>query len=455
MPLINENSSRVFKEIRAGKNGRTYIVALCLAFTGFVLNLVAYHPGFMSPDSLDVYTQSISNHYTDSHPPIMAGLWSVFNSFYKGPLIMLLFQLGLFWGSFYMLATTWFSSRRDQIFFFFGLLLAPFIQNFLAYIIGDSQMALSWLFGFSIIARAEYKERPMTIAEAVFSFLFIFYGSLVRINALPGALPLFYLYFDSCLKWTKRRPMILGATLLSACLVIGCQVLSNHIFRPERKYPEYKLYLQDLSGVYVKTGKNYFPSFITEHRGFDTAYLKANFTTATIDNLYYAKRISFPPLNENSRSIIHRAWINSILENPGTYLQNRWDGFLYFLHIKKRTWLVVLHAEVSPNNFGIRFRRNFISDLFLEPIRFQSWMVYMKPWFWLILNIVILTVAFFIYDTVIKRFVIVLSASSFLYLAAEFFIIPVDTDFRYFYWNCLSLFISVAFLLKSRGFKRA
>jgi hypothetical protein len=66
-----------------------------------------------------------------------------------------------------------------------------------------------------------------------------------------------------------------------------------------------------------------------------------------------------------------------------------------------------------------------------------------------------LTVAFFIYDATIKRFVIVLSASSFLYLAAEFFIIPVDTDFRYFYWNCLSLFISSAFLLKSRGFKRA
>jgi hypothetical protein len=405
----------------------------------------------MSPDSLDVYAQSASHHYTDSHPPIMAALWSVFNSFYKGSLIMLLFQLGLFWGSFYLLATTWFSLRRNQILFFFGLLLAPFIQNFLAYIIGDTQMALSWLFGFSIIARAEYKKRPMTIPEAIFSFLFILYGSLVRINALPGALPLFYLYFDSCLKWTKRRPVVLGATLISACLVIGCQVLSNHLFRPEKKYPEYKLYLQDLSGIYVKTGKNYFPSFIREYQGFDTGYLKTNFTTATIDNLYYDKRISFPPLNENTRSIIHRAWINSILDNPGTYLQNRWDGFLYFLHIKKRTWLVVLHAEVSPNNLGITFKRNFISDLFLEPIRFQSWMVYMKPWFWLIGNFVILIVAFFIRDPAIQRFVIALSASSFLYMAAEFFIIPVDTDFRYFYWNCLSLFVSAAFLLKKPG----
>ena len=135
MPLINENSLQVFKAIRTDKNVRTHTVALCLALIGFVLNLVAYYPGFMSPDSLDVYAQSISHHYTDSHPPIMAGLWSVFNNFYTGSLIMLLFQLGLFWGSFYLLATTWFSSRRNQIFLFLGLLLEPFIQNFLAYII--------------------------------------------------------------------------------------------------------------------------------------------------------------------------------------------------------------------------------------------------------------------------------------------------------------------------------
>jgi len=438
----------------SNKNATTYRVALCLAVAGFVLNLVAYYPGFMSPDSLDVYGQSITRHYTDSHPPIMAGLWTVFNTFYKGSLIMLLFQLSLFWGSFYLLAITWFSSRRSQIFFLLALLLAPFIQNFLAYIIGDSQMALSWLFAFSIIARAEYNKRQMTRPEAVFSLLFIIYGSLVRINALPGALPLLYLYFDNGLTWTKRRPVILAATLISGSLIIGCQLLSNVIFRPENKYPEYKLYLQDLSGIYVKTGKNYFPSFIREYEGFDTSYLKSNFTTATIDNLYYDERISFPPLTGSTRRTIHRAWINSILENPGTYLQNRWDGFLYFLHIKKRSWLVVLHAEVSPNNLGITFKRNFISDLFLEPIRFQSWMFYMKPWFWLIVNIAIVVLAFFIYDTTIKKLVVVLSTSSFFYLGAEFFIIPVDTDFRYFYWNCLSLFISSAFLLKSRGFKR-
>jgi hypothetical protein len=455
MSLIDENSRKVLTAVSsAKKNTVKNIVAVCLAVTGFVLNVVAYYPGFMSPDSFDIYTQSIGHHYTDSHPPIMAGLWSIFNRVYQSTLTMLLFQLGLLWSSFYLLAVTWFSSRRNQIWFFCGFLFAPFIQNFVAYLIGDAQMALSWLFGFSIIANAEYKKRRMTVPEAVFAGLFILYGSLVRINALPGALPLFYFYFGNFLKWTKRRSsVLLWATVVSACVVIGCQVLMNHVLRSEKKYPEYKLYLQDLSGIYVKTGKNYFPSFIRQYPGLDMNYLRSNFTTATIDNLYYEERMSFPPLNDRNRTMIRRAWINSILDNPVTYLQNRWDGFLYFLRIKKRTWFVVLHAEVSPNNLGVRFKRNFISDLFLEPVRFQSWMFYMRPWFWLIVNIVTLIAAFFIYEEAVRRVVGILAISSLLYLAAEFFIFPVDTDFRYFYWNCLSLFICIAFLLSGRGLR--
>ena len=81
-------------------------------------------------------------------------------------------------------------------------------------------------------------------------------------------------------------------------------------------------------------------------------------------------------------------------------------------------------------------------------------MVYMKPWFWLLVNIVTLVAGFLVYNPFIKRAVFVLSLSSLLYLLAQFFIFPVDTDFRYFYWNCVSLFVSVAFLLIDRALKK-
>src|SRR6188472_406337 len=114
----------------ANKTLVRYPLAVCLGLAGFTLDLVAYYPGFMSPDSLDVYTQSVTHHYIDTHPPIMALWWGVLNYVYRGPQVMLVFQLAVLWTSFYFLAISWFSSRRSQVWFFCCMLLAPFIQNF-------------------------------------------------------------------------------------------------------------------------------------------------------------------------------------------------------------------------------------------------------------------------------------------------------------------------------------
>ena len=430
-------------------------VPVLLAFAGFLLNLIAYYPGFMSPDSLDIYGQSISHNYTDWHPPLMAWCWSMLNRIHKGPEVMLVFQLGLLWTGFYFLATGWFSDKRSCLYLFTGILLAPFIQNFAGYIIKDAQMALSWFLSFSIIARAEYRQRRMTVAEALSSLILILYGTLIRINALPGAMPLVYFWCTNCVKWTKHRAVMAIVLTLYILLAIGIQSVMMTLLKPQKKYAVYKLYMHDLAGVYVTAGKNYLPAFIRQYPGFDTAYLKSHFTTATFDDLYWNEehKISFPPLNDSLLPVVRQAWINCITRNPGVYLLNRWDGFLYYLRIKKRTWIVTLHAEVSPNNFGIRFSGNLISRFFIKIIKIQKGLPYMRPWFWLIVNLISLVTGFYIYHAVIRKVVWVLSLSSLLYLAPQFFIFQVDTDFRYFYWNCVSLFICIYFLWKYKNDK--
>ena len=428
---------------------------VCLAFTGFLLNLIAYYPGFMSPDSLDIYGQSLSHHYTDWHPPLMAWFWSLLNNIYRGPQGMLIFQLGLLWTGFYFLSTGWFSSRRSYLYLFTGLLIAPFVQNFAGYIIKDAQMALSWFLSFSIIAKADYRNRRMTVAEAVISFLLILYGTLIRINALPGALPLVYYWSANYLPWSNRRAAMAVVLAIFMLLVVGCQSFLTSLLTPQKKYAEYKLYLHDLAGIYVKTGKSYWPSFISQSPGFDSVYLKSHYTPATLDNLFWNEenKISFPPLNDSLSPIVRQAWMKSITENPGVYLLNRWDGFLYYLRIKKRTWIVTLHAEISPNDYGLHFEGNFISAIFLKIIKLQKGLPYMRPWFWLIVNLITLVTGFYIHSKAIKKIVWILSLSSLLYLVPQFFIFQVDTDFRYFYWNCVSLFVCIYFLWENRRSK--
>ncbi len=102
---------------------------------------------------------------------------------------MLIFQLLLLWSSFYLIATTWCKKRVPLICLLVLFGCAPYIQNFAGLIVKDAQMALCWLLAVAIMLRAIYYKRKMTAWEATFTFLLLTYGTMVRINALPGAIP--------------------------------------------------------------------------------------------------------------------------------------------------------------------------------------------------------------------------------------------------------------------------
>lgn len=441
---ISDKTINVSEKI---KNPNLWIPAY-MAMAGFLLNFIAYYPGFMSPDTVDQYGQSVTRHFNDWHPPVMSWFWSLLNQIHSGPLVMLAFQLGLLWTSFYLMATSLASSKRNRLWLFIIILLAPFIQNFSGYIIKDAQMALAWLCSFSLVVRAEYHKRPMSKAESILSLLLLMYGTLTRINAIPGALPLFYFWIGNVFQW-KKKGYALASTLLSVLLLLGASALLSFYLKPEKKYPQYKLYLHDLTGIYTQTGKNYFPPFIQKHPGFDTGYLKSNYTTATFDHLWWNEenRISFPSIKDSTISIVQKAWKRSILENPGVYSANRWDGFLHYLRLKKRTWFVTLHADISSNPYGFTFKRNPVSQVFLKWIKINSRLPWMRPWFWLALNLILFIAVRALNNFTVRRGVSILLLSSLLYLLPQFFVFQVDTDFRYFYWNCLSITVAGYFLM--------
>ncbi|WEK34612.1 MAG: hypothetical protein P0Y53_19165 [Candidatus Pseudobacter hemicellulosilyticus] len=412
---------------------------------GILITNFAYQPGFFSPDSLVIYQQAITHQYGDWHPPAMAWLWSLLNKLSTNPKNMLLLQLGLLWGSYAMLAASWFSSHRSRFLLFLVFLLAPFIQNFAGFIIKDAQMALCWLLAVCIIADASYHKRRMGWFAGPLSLLLILYGTLVRINALPGALFLFFYWADNYFPWRQYRVRTVTTIVLLVLLVFGAQYLLMQSLKPQKEYPEYKLYLHDIAGIYVKSGQDHFPAFVKAHPGFDTAYLKANYTTATLDNLYWNEehKFSFPALDEATEPLIRKAWKESITAHPGTYLANHWDGFLYFLRIKKRTWFVTQHALVTTNDFGISYKPDLFGRFLIKAVKIHSGLPWMRPWFWLLMNLVMLFAGYRMAAGVARKAILVLTGSSLAYLLAQFFIFQVDTEFRYFYWNCLAVFVSM------------
>ncbi|WP_315820512.1 hypothetical protein [Paraflavitalea speifideaquila] len=70
-------------------------------------------------------------------------------------------------------------------------------------------------------------------------------------------------------------------------MLIANLSINKFVLKPQRSYAEYKLMAHDIAGIYVATGKSYFPAFITRHPGFDSNYISSHFTTATLDNIWW------------------------------------------------------------------------------------------------------------------------------------------------------------------------
>lgn len=412
-----------------------------VSIAGFALNLLAYYPGFLNPDSIDQYNQSLSGTYSEWHPPVMAVLWRGFNLIQEGPASMLVLQLGLLWGSCYLLYAL--CNRRLWRLLVAGLFLAPFVQNFAGVIVKDSQMALSLLLAVAIMLTAVIRQRKMTVPQMVCVALLLTYSSWIRFNALPAVIPLCFLWSWIMFREQSLRVLLSFPLAFMLAVTMGLYVFSNFILKPNHTYPEAKLFLHDLSGIFVAEKRNVFPAFLFRNPDFDTTYIRKKYTTATFDNIWWNPDgltiRQKEARNDQGTRALQRAWWKAIGEHPVAYLRNRADGFLYHLRIKNRANVFhVFYPRIDPNAFGLEFKGNILSRVFIKYIWVQRDAPYMRPWFWLLVNVVLLGFTMRVKQPGHRITYAALLLSSLFYLLGSFLIYQTDNDFRYFYWNCLA-----------------
>lgn len=433
-------------------NKNKWLLLFC--FTGFLLNFTAYYPGFLTFDSIEQYKQALSGHYNDWHPPMMAVWWRFLNHFYNGPQSFLFFQLGLFWCTCYLLMKA-FPHRLWHIMVAL-VMTAPFVQNFAGYIIKDAEMAFSWLLAFAILLRIVVQNRKITVVEWILCFIFLLYGTMVRTNALPGVIPLCLLLSWVVYRNNSARAWFVSGISILIMLIASQVIINKGVIKAVKAHPEDKLFLHDLSGIFVVTHQNVFPPVLYENPGFDTGYIRKNYTTATFDDIIGNK--DNVRLIDTGRDITHdlfTAWVRAVKTYPVVYLSNRYDGFLHYLRIKNRGPFYYYIYYIEPNKYGFELQDNKLADVFIKPIEMQGSMPYMKPWFWLLFNIVLLFFIRSIKDKGRKVAYVTLLSSSLLYLLPGFLIYPTNTDFRYFYWNCIACSLALCILVIDRRLVKA
>ena len=83
---------------------RALLASALICPAGLLTTVLAFWPGIVFFDAVSQYNQAVTHSYSTWHPVIMAAWWSMLDRVYAGSAPMLLFQLCLYWGAWFLLA---------------------------------------------------------------------------------------------------------------------------------------------------------------------------------------------------------------------------------------------------------------------------------------------------------------------------------------------------------------
>ena len=185
--------------IAAVVSTRTYAVPAAILLVGWLLVIAYAYPGQMTQDSFDQLTEARAGIYSDSHPPVMAALWRVVETFVAGPLGMLVLQVSTFQLGLYLIFRRTFA-RCGAAIAASGLLVFPPVMLPMAVIWKDCLMAGFLALGFGALLSSRRSVRIGALGSLMLATAF-------RYNAFAATLPLVVLLFEwrPGLHWIRRH----------------------------------------------------------------------------------------------------------------------------------------------------------------------------------------------------------------------------------------------------------
>jgi hypothetical protein len=417
----------------------------------FIWTLCVFLPGAYSIDSWNQFNAVTSGRYDDWYGTGLAVTWRRLWLFTGSYMSLFVAQMLLYWAFF--TALLWFVSIRNPV-YWITLILALFFCFIPQYVMRDSLVVLAW--GVAILflmyaSRSGTRRRLLTIV----GLLILAYGLWVRINTVIAILPL--IYVSMLLIGGERLAIwkqLLATVGICIVLFLGSHFMTYRIQKAARTYPEYKLKLLDLTGVSKLSGENYFPPCITGFAGFNRDSLYKKYTPADLDDIYWPedRKPIFPYPDDSINRAVTKTWLAAIRQHPLYYLENRFTGFVYYLHLRKRLtpleyWNVPVFW-IQPN--GPITVKAEMTEMKTKLSNMYLWFyptILFDPWLWLLFNIA--GFAFFFYKCRKSPGVLwwmvhaCIQLSGILFILSQMLVYQHDRDFRYSYWSVFVLFLAI------------
>src|SRR5262252_9184809 len=309
--LTAASKVRQFCPILLGIGG----VALAFAVVG-----VATAPGIYSPDSLGQLLQAQRGVYSDGHPPLMAGLWSLLLRVSGTAASLYWLHVGLLSSAFLLFALAF---RRSNLPGAVWLLLpaacSPAILNFIGVLWKDVGLAVSLAFCFACVAWSR-AARAGQITTLLVVVVVSFYAVGVRHNAAPALLPLLWLlllpYFGRP-GWRRSVGMATLTIIGTALLLVGGRLVSYQLLDAKRLHLEQAIELYDLAGISVISGADVIPDE-AKSTNFSSQALRAAYSPISSGSLIYGPDRATPPLLRFTANLpylttFRQAWEHAII----------------------------------------------------------------------------------------------------------------------------------------------
>jgi hypothetical protein len=417
--------------------------AAWICAVGFFITVITFYPGFMSPDSLAQYQQSLTFEFSDWHPPTFAFVWAIFNSIYPSPQWMLFIQVGGYWLILYLLMTS-----NDSI--IYGLLLptllfiSPMMVGLIGVIWKDVHLAVAWGLAFTIVYYFVVRSTPIPWFALIASLALFIYGSLIRHNAFVATAP-FLIYLLVGRPYLRTIPRTMFAYVAIAIVTFASLSLSTEfLYHAKRTNVFLTLPVFDWAGITVHSGANQFP---IQFNAGELEKINDCYATLKADPFIWGdcKFVYESLANRTSRSDAYKSWIGAIARHPVAYFIHRLKSFGTNLCVYRCPWIPeYVSTGTYPNEFGLETKRHALYDMLIGYVAaFENTGLY-HPVSWLVGSVVVTGIAFRIGHPIAQT----MGIASILYLLS---LLPfgVSPSYRYAYPSVVLTVISFIMLLQS------
>ncbi|MBX3092459.1 MAG: hypothetical protein KF801_08100 [Cryobacterium sp.] len=297
--------------------------------------IMAFSPGLLNADSIDMLNQSVTGRYHDWHSPLMTLAWSLLGHVKPGPAPMLVMELLLFVVGTYLILARVFRSAWIAIGAATLIILLPPIFGSLG-VVNKDMLGLSLfatmigLFG----ADLAHRKARLAVAWVAFGVLmcavrtdylpFFFWACAARIwVSLSWRLPKRSTPADALMIVGAVAVSIVAALIFALATAISIGVVNYGALGADRRYPIQATLLHDIAGVSVAHNDNLYPSWI-KNRGVTLEAIRKRYATHAGDPLFWGGEPRVPFASSPAEFMeLRGAWLMAVGSNPKAYLRHR------------------------------------------------------------------------------------------------------------------------------------